>query len=107
MQRRIKRDQLVVLQILEQVKAHLDHPLEANRLLRELGKFYDPVTSAAIVDGPARKRLIDLLERGERSAVAAAVDRYIEDYLSQLPETARPKDAVPSARAATEEPREA
>ena len=90
MQRRMKRDQVVVLKILDQVKAHLDDPLETNRLLRELGKFYDPVLGAAIVDGAARKRLIDLLERGERNEVSAAIDRYIETYAAQLPGPAPP-----------------
>ena len=85
MQRRMKRDQVVVLKILDQVKAHLDDPLEANRLLRELGKFYDPVIGAAIVDGLSRKRLVELLERGEQGEVTAAIDRYIETYAAQLP----------------------
>jgi len=93
MQRRMKRDQVVVLKIFDMVKAHLDDPLETNRLLRELGKFYDPVTGAAMVDGATRKRLLDLLERGERDEVAAAIDRYIETYAAQLPETARPGQA--------------
>ena len=93
MQRRMKRDQVVVLKILDMVKEHLDDPLETNRLLRELGKFYDPVIGAAMVDGATRKRLVDLLERGERDEVAAAIDGYIEAYTAQLPETARPDQA--------------
>ncbi len=99
MQRRMKRDEVVVLKIFDQVKAHLDDALEANRLLRELGKFYDPVTGAAMVDGPTRKRLVDLLERGERGEVAAAIDRYIEAYTGQLQRTgpSGPSDPSPSA----------
>ena len=99
MQRRMKRDEVVVVQILDQVKAHLDDALETNRLLRELGKFYDPVTGAAMVDGATRKRLVDLLERGERGEVAAAIDRYIEAYTGQLHGTGPPgqSDRPPSA----------
>ena len=99
MQRRMKRDQLVVLKVFDQVKAVLEDPSETNRLLRELGKFYDPVTGAAIIDGAARKRLIDMLERGERNEVLAAINRYIEEYTGQLPEAARPARAGPPARA--------
>ena len=98
MQRRMKRDQVVVLRILDMVKAHLDDPLEANRLLRELGKFYDPVTGAAMVDGATRKHLVGLLERGERDEVAAAIDRHIEDYLAQLPEGGRANRSDPLGR---------
>lgn len=99
MQRRMKRDQLVVLKVFDQVKAVLDDPFETNRLLRELGKFYDPVTGAAIIDGAARKRLIDMLERGQRHEVLAAIDGYIEDYTAQLPEAARATPAGQPPRA--------
>lgn len=98
MQRRMKRDQVVVVKILEQIKNHLDDPLEANRLLRELGKFYDPVTGAAVMNGAARKRLVDLLERGQRGEVCAAIDRHIEDYLAQLPEGGRANRSDPLGR---------
>ncbi len=97
MQRRIKRDQLVVLKLFDQVKAALDDSFETNRLLRELGKFYDPVAGAAIIDGAARKRLMDMLERGERHEVVAAIDRYIEEYTGQLPEASRPAQAGQSS----------
>ncbi len=98
MQRRMKRDQVVVLKILEQVKVCLGDPLEANRLLRELGKFYDPVTGAAVMNGAERKRLVDLLERGEREEVCGAIDRHIEDYLAQLPEGGRANRSDPLGR---------
>jgi DNA-binding GntR family transcriptional regulator len=94
----MKRNQVVVVRLLEQIKNHLDNPLEANRLLRELGKFYDPVTGAAVMEGAERKRLVDLLERGEREEVCAAIDRHIEDYLAQLPEGGRANRADPLAR---------
>ena len=98
MQRRMKRDQVVVVRLLEQIKNHLDTPLEANRLLRELGKFYDPVRGAAVMEGAERKRLVNLLERGERGEVCAAIDRHIEVYLAQLPEGGRANRADPLAR---------
>ncbi len=58
------------------------------------------------MDGPARKRLVGLLERGERGEVAAAMDRYIEDYLNQLPEAARPERSSPPSGAGSEESRD-
>ena len=98
MQRRMKRDQVVVVRLLERIKENLDDPLEANRLLRELGKFYDPVAGAAIVDGEARRGLLERIERGERDEVAEIIDRYIENYVAQLPERGRANRSDPLAR---------
>ena len=90
MQRRMKRDEVVLFRILDRVKARPDEALEANRLPRELGECYGPVGGAAIVDGPSRRRPVELPGRGERDAVAAAIDGYIEAYTAQSPEPARP-----------------
>lgn len=84
MPRRKKIDELVVVQLLEQAKGKLGDVGEVNRLLRELGKFYDPLTGGAMVDGAARRRLVELLERGQRDEVLAAIDQYLETYKGRI-----------------------
>jgi hypothetical protein len=77
-------DELVVVKLLKQAKGKLDDPVEVNRLLRELGKFYDPLTGKAMIDGPSRQRVVALVERGDRAGAAIAIDLYIENYQTRI-----------------------
>ena len=91
-------DELVVVKLLKQAKGELDNPIEVNRLLREVGKFYDPMTGKAMVDGVSRAHVVALIERGDKAEALAAIDHYIEDYLKRVqPESAQgpPADQHP------------
>ena len=77
-------DELVVIKLLKQAKEELDDPIEVNRLLREVGKFYDPMSGKAMIEGASRARVIALIERGDKPEALAAIDRYIEDYLKRV-----------------------
>ncbi|MGH7432592.1 MAG: hypothetical protein ACREJL_02435 [Candidatus Methylomirabilales bacterium] len=77
-------DELVVVKLLKQAKSKLDDPIEVNRLLRELGKFYDPLTGKAMVDGPSRQQVVTLVERGDKAGAVAAIDQYIENYQKRI-----------------------
>ncbi len=79
MWRKKKVDEWVVVKLLNQAKAEIDDPIEVNRLLREVGKFFDPLTGKAMIDGSARAEAMDLLERGAKPEVLATIDRYIEN----------------------------
>ena len=79
-----KVDELVVVKLLNRAKAQIEDPVEVNRLLREVGKFFDPLTGRAMVEGAARAELVALLDRGEKVAVLAAIDRYIENYQKRM-----------------------
>lgn len=80
MKRRKVIDELVVVKLLKRAKGELDDSMEVNRLLRELAKFYDPLTGNAMIDGPSRQRIVSLVEQGDKAEALAAIDRYIEDY---------------------------
>jgi hypothetical protein len=77
--RKKKVDEWVVVTLLNRAKAEIDDPSEVNRLLREVGKFFDPLTGNAMIDGGARAEVMILLERGARPEVLTTIDRYIEN----------------------------
>ncbi|MBF8279569.1 MAG: hypothetical protein HW385_1001, partial [candidate division NC10 bacterium] len=77
-------DELTVVKLLKQAKGELDDPIQVNRLLREVGKFYDPMTGKAMIDGASRAQVIALIERGERAEALAAIDQYIENYQKRV-----------------------
>lgn len=84
MKRKKVIDELVVVKLLKRAKGELDDPIEVNRLLREVAKFYDPLTGTAMIDGPSRQRIVSLIEQGDKAEALAAIDRYIEDYQKRM-----------------------
>ena len=77
-------DELVVVKLLKQAKGELDDPIQVNRLLREVAKFYDPMTGKAMIDGLSRQRIVTLVERGDKAEALAAIDQYIENYQKRV-----------------------
>jgi hypothetical protein len=77
-------DELVVIKLLKRAKSELDDPIEVNRLLREVAKFYDPMTGKAMIDGLSRQRIVTLVERGDKAEALAAIDQYIENYQKRV-----------------------
>jgi len=86
-------DELVVVKLLKQAKSKLDDPIEVNRLLRELAKFYDPLTGKAMIDGPSRQQVVTLVEQGDRAGAIAAIDQYIENYQRRIEPDATQRSA--------------
>ena len=91
MWRKKKVDEWVVVKLLNRAKAEIDHPMEVNRLLREVGKFFDPLTGRAMIDGNARGEVMALLERGATAEVLATIDRYIENFQRRVEPDAPPR----------------
>lgn len=77
-------DELTVVKLLKQAKEELDDPIEVNRLLREVGKFYDPMTGKAMIEGASRARVIALIERGNKTEALDAINHHIENYLKRV-----------------------
>jgi len=65
---------------LREALAGLGDPDRVDRLLFDLGRYYNPLTDAPIVDMPTRKRVAQLLRAGEtgpaHDLLAACLDRY-------------------------------
>lgn len=77
-------DELVVVKLLKRAKEQLDDPIEVNRLLREVAKFYDPLTGKAMIDGLSRQRIVTLVERGAKAEALAAIDEHLDIYQQRI-----------------------
>jgi hypothetical protein len=62
------------LDLFREATAYLDDHERVNGILRELGKLYNPVIDAPIVDLPTRQRIMTLLGAGSREAAATLLD---------------------------------
>jgi len=70
---RNKRDDYA-LDLFREAAAHLDDLPRVNGILRELGKVYNPIIDAPIVDLPTRQRIMRLLGQGSRDAATLLLD---------------------------------
>ena len=62
------------LDLFREAAAYLDDHERVNRVLRELGKLYNPVKNAPIVDLETRQRIMTLLGAGAREEAARVLD---------------------------------
>jgi hypothetical protein len=62
------------LDLFREAAACLDDPPRINHLLRELGKLYNPVLDAPIVDLPTRQQIVILLNQGAREEASRLLD---------------------------------
>jgi len=70
---RNKRDDYA-LDLFREAAAHLDDLPRVNGILRELGKVYNPIIDAPIVDLPTRQRIMRLLGQGSRDEATLLLD---------------------------------
>jgi hypothetical protein len=82
--RKKKIDELVVVKLLNRAKARLDDPVELNRTLREVAKFFDPLTGKAMIEGSARQQIVMLAERGNKAEAVAAIEHYLDTYQKRI-----------------------
>jgi hypothetical protein len=77
-----KRDDHAV-ELFQEALGKLGDVSRVNRILLELGRFYNPYTDEPIVDLGTRKRIVGLLELGDTPAAAQLIrerlDRYATD----------------------------
>jgi hypothetical protein len=66
--------------VFREVFAHLDDPPRVDRLLFELGRYYNALTDGPVVDLATRRRVSECLASGAveeaRALVRTAFDRY-------------------------------
>jgi hypothetical protein len=62
------------LDLFREATASLDDLARVNGILRELGKLYNPVSDAPIVDLATRQRIVTLLQAGSREEAARLLD---------------------------------
>ena len=72
---RKREDHALVL--IEQLKESLHDVPKVRRMLRELGRYYDPVLGGAIMEVSHQRSIVEALEAGrEAEALAIVEERY-------------------------------
>jgi hypothetical protein len=69
------------LQLIERLKESLDDVAEVRRILRELGRYYDPVLGGAIMEVAHQRAIVESLEAGHRAEAMGLVQERYELYL--------------------------
>ena len=69
------------LQLIERLKESLDDVAEVRRILRELGRYYDPVLGGAIMEVAHQRAIVEAILAGRRAEATALVDQRYELYL--------------------------
>jgi len=69
------------LQLIERLKESLDDLVEVRKILRELGRYYDPVLGGAIMEVANQRAIVEALEAGRRSEALDLVEHRYQLYL--------------------------
>jgi len=68
------------IELFRQAQASLDDVALVDRLLLQLGRFYNPYVNAPIVDLETRKRIVAMLERGDVEGARRLLDERLALY---------------------------
>ena len=68
------------IDVFREVFANLDDPARVDRLLFDLGRYYNPLTDGPIVDLPTRRGVAGLLRAGNTEQARALVHQCLERY---------------------------
>ena len=69
------------LQLIERLKESLHDAAEVRRILRELGRYYDPVLGGAIMEIGHQRAVLEALDAGRPAEALALVQHRYELYL--------------------------
>jgi hypothetical protein len=71
------------LALIEELRANLGDLSRAKRVLRELGRFYDPILGGSIMDVRHQREILEALEAGRAEdalgVIKARYELYIKD----------------------------
>jgi hypothetical protein len=68
------------VELFREARAHLDDVARVRRILLELGRFYNPLADAPIVDAASRRRIVEALEAGRDGEARALLDERLALY---------------------------
>lgn len=74
-----KRDDYAV-ELFKEAQTHLDDVARVDRILLELGKFYNPLLHGPIVDLATRRRIIELLQAARTEDAKQLLDERLASY---------------------------
>jgi hypothetical protein len=69
------------LQLIERLKESLDDLVEVRKILRELGRYYDPVLGGAIMEVANQRAIVEALEAGRQAEALDLVEHRYQLYL--------------------------
>ena len=78
------------LDLFRRIETNLADIRLVDRMLLELGRYYNPLTNAPIVDLATRRAIVESLEAGQRDVARALLDACLARY---APPEAPPKAA--------------
>ncbi|PYN54880.1 MAG: hypothetical protein DMD94_13575 [Candidatus Rokuibacteriota bacterium] len=74
-----KRDDYAV-ELFREAQAHLGDVARVDRILLELGKFYNPLVHGPIVDLATRRRIVELLQASRTDEARGLLDERLALY---------------------------
>ena len=74
----------IVKGLFEQARAQFPDPRAVNRTLVELSRFYDAVSGGVIVEHATRRRVVELLEKGQTEEASRLLEERFEQYAQTL-----------------------
>ena len=80
------------LQLIERLKESLHDGAEVRRILRELGRYYDPVLGGAIMEIGHQRAVLEALDAGRPAEALALVQHQYELYLKDRAHLGRMED---------------
>jgi hypothetical protein len=69
------------LQLIERLQESLDDLVEVRKILRELGRYYDPVLGGAIMEVANQRAIVEALEAGRRAEALDLIEHRYQLYL--------------------------
>ena len=70
----------IVKRLFAEARAQFPDPRAVNRTLLELSRFYDPVSGGVILEHAIRRRIVELLEKGQTEEASRALEERFEEY---------------------------
>ena len=87
---RFRKREDYAIELFRQAQASLGDVAQVDRLLLQLGRFYNPYVNAPIVDLETRKRIVTMLGRGMRRAPGgSSTSGSLSMRASTMPGTAK------------------
>ena len=69
------------LTMIDRLKESLGDFAEVRRILRELGRYYDPVLGGAIMEVGHQRAIVEALEAGRQAVALTLIEQRYELYL--------------------------
>ena len=77
---RFRRRDDHAVNLFREAKANLDDVSRVDRILLELGRFYDPLAGGAIVDMKTRVKIVEALRAGRADEALSLLDERLALY---------------------------